>query len=46
MSANGFGNISIMTRSLAWAIICFLVLPITVVFALYPGWTTIVSVAS
>ncbi|WP_174219249.1 ABC transporter permease [Microvirga sp. 17 mud 1-3] len=33
MTANGFGNISIMTRSLAWAIICFLVLPITIVFA-------------
>lgn len=33
MISSGFGNISIMTRSLAWAIICFLVLPITVVFA-------------
>jgi putative spermidine/putrescine transport system permease protein len=26
-------NISIMTRSTAWAVICFLVLPITIVFA-------------
>lgn len=33
MTQNGFGDISIMTRSLAWAIVCFLVLPITVVFA-------------
>jgi putative spermidine/putrescine transport system permease protein len=33
MSQTGFGNISVMTRSMAWAIICFLVLPITVVFA-------------
>ncbi|MBN9451320.1 MAG: ABC transporter permease [Bosea sp.] len=33
MSTNGFGNISIMTRSMAWLIVCFLVLPITIVFA-------------
>jgi putative spermidine/putrescine transport system permease protein len=33
MTHSGFGSISIMTRSMAWAIICFLVLPITVVFA-------------
>jgi len=33
MNDNGFGGISVMTRSFAWAVICFLVLPITVVFA-------------
>lgn len=27
------GNISVMTRSMAWAVICFLVLPISIVFA-------------
>ena len=33
MPQNGFGNISIMTQSTAWGIICFLVLPIMIVFA-------------
>jgi putative spermidine/putrescine transport system permease protein len=30
---NALTGISIMTRSMAWAVICFLVLPITIVFA-------------
>src|SRR5258706_4167499 len=33
MATRGSGSISIMTRSMAWAVICFLVLPITIVFA-------------
>ena len=33
MGDSDFGGISIMTRSFAWAVICFLVLPITIVFA-------------
>jgi putative spermidine/putrescine transport system permease protein len=33
MPSPGSGSISIMTRSMAWAVICFLVLPITIVFA-------------
>ncbi|QCI66278.1 ABC transporter permease [Phreatobacter stygius] len=33
MTSSGFGSTSLMTRSMAWAIICFLVLPISIVFA-------------
>lgn len=33
MTSSGFGSASLMTRSMAWAIICFLVLPISIVFA-------------
>jgi putative spermidine/putrescine transport system permease protein len=33
MTAARFGSLSIMTRSMAWLVICFLVLPITIVFA-------------
>jgi putative spermidine/putrescine transport system permease protein len=33
VSASDSSNISIMTRSMAWAVICFLVLPVTIVFA-------------
>src|SRR5260370_9334981 len=33
MATRGSGSISIMTPSMAWLVICFLVLPITVVFA-------------
>ncbi len=33
MGNPGFAGVSIMTRSLAWLVICFLVLPITIVFA-------------
>lgn len=32
-SSTGFESSSPMTRSIAWAIVCFLVLPITIVFA-------------
>ncbi|MGL4290919.1 MAG: ABC transporter permease [Phreatobacter sp.] len=33
MTSSGFGSTSLMTRAMAWAIICFLVLPISIVFA-------------
>ncbi|MBN8942964.1 MAG: ABC transporter permease [Rhizobiales bacterium] len=33
MTSSGYGSTSLMTRSMAWAIICFLVLPISIVFA-------------
>ena len=33
MNQEGFGRISILSRSAAWAIICYLVLPCTIVFA-------------
>ena len=32
MDRTGFGDASILTRSTAWAVICFLLLPITIVF--------------
>jgi putative spermidine/putrescine transport system permease protein len=32
MDRNGSGDTSILTRSTAWAVICFLLLPITIVF--------------